>query len=127
MRIETRRDLESRDFAAADAFMQSLKEEPIGEPNLPNAEFLWLKAQVMQQQKLAERASEPMTFFQRLSYLVVALCWAAAITWKWPTLDSLTELSFSGITSSALMTMVMFLGLVSLTAALTLHSVFAGE
>ena len=125
-----------RSFVAVDAFMQSIKEEPLGEPNLPSADFLWLKAQVLQQQKLAERAIEPMTFVQRIAYLVVAFCWALLITWKWPTIHLLTEsfdaskllaLSFSGIAPGTLTFIVVLLGLTSVTAALTLHSVFAGE
>jgi hypothetical protein len=105
--------------------------------SLPDPSVIWLKAKVLQSAREVERAARPITTAQITSYLVVAGCWAAVLTWKWSTLvawlNSFTPtriiLGASGAQPSPpsltlLMTLVV---LASATVMLAMHTVLAEE
>jgi hypothetical protein len=49
---------------------------------LPDPAVLWLKARILQTKASVERASLPITRLQIASYLIIAACWVALLTWK---------------------------------------------
>jgi hypothetical protein len=55
---------------------------------LPDPAVLWLKAKLMQSNTMMHRVALPITRLQIGAYLAVAACWAALLTWKWPTVQA---------------------------------------
>lgn len=119
------------------AWMEQFAAMPDREHVLPDPSVIWLKARVLQSAKAVERASRPITTAQIASYLVVAGCWAAVLTWKWAALHTwMNGFSPSNIVLGAaaqatsplsltfLMTLVM---LGSATVIVAMHSILAEE
>jgi hypothetical protein len=103
---------------------------------LPAASIIWIKAQILQSQRSAERVARPLGLLQSAAYLIVAGCWAALLNWKWSALqqwiNGLTPGGFvsaatTGGTSLSLSLMLMVLVLASLTVMVAMHTILAEE
>ena len=103
---------------------------------LPDPAVVWLKAQLLRGTAVADRIVRPMTRFQALAYLIVAACWAALVTWKFPTLLGFVDSEPSSLvhrfaaTSAGALTTQLFvfvLVLTTITAALALYTILAEE
>ena len=105
---------------------------------LPDPASLWVRAKLLQSTAAADRASLPITRVQIASYLVVAGCWAALLTWKWSALsawiNSFTPahviLGAAGAETAASLSAMFFLMLIvlaSVTAMLAFHTILAEE
>jgi hypothetical protein len=55
---------------------------------LPDPAVLWLKAKLTQSNAVIQHASTAMSRVQIASYLAVAACWAAMLTWKWAAIQA---------------------------------------
>ena len=55
---------------------------------LPDPAVLWFKAKLMQSNSMMHRVALPITRLQIGAYLIVAACWAAMLTWKWPAIQN---------------------------------------
>lgn len=104
---------------------------------LPAASIIWLKAQILQNQKSAERVARPLGMLQSAAYLIVAGCWAALLNWRWSALQQwITGLTPSRFVSAAatgsgaslsLSVVLMVLALASLTVMVAMHTILAEE
>ena len=112
---------------------------PDREHILPDPSVVWLKAQLMRNIVVAERATRPMTSLQMAAYLIVAACWAGLMTWKWTAIQLwLHRLSpghfVSGASADAALSpsisisfLIAMFVLGSLTITLALHTILAEE
>ncbi|HEY0004627.1 MAG TPA: hypothetical protein VGB17_07420 [Pyrinomonadaceae bacterium] len=71
----------------ASRWMRALAEVPAAEHPLPNAAYVWWKAQLLEQQAAEERAMRPLLLAQVTAYIAVALCAAVWAIWKIPQLQ----------------------------------------
>jgi hypothetical protein len=105
---------------------------------LPDPAVLWLKAKLLQSNAAVERASLPITRLQIASYLIIAACWAALLTWKSSTLQAWINhfspghmiLGAAGAeTSASLSLSVLFaiIVLASATVGVAMHTILAEE
>ena len=76
---------------AAAPWMSELAGTTEREHVLPDPSMIWLKAQLLRSTTTVERVSRPITTIQMASYLIVAACWAALLTWKWSALQAWME------------------------------------
>lgn len=105
---------------------------------LPDPSVLWLKAKLLQSTAAVQRAALPITRLQIASYLIIAACWAALLTWKSSALQAWINhlspghmiLGASGAeTSSSLSLSVLFaiVLLASATVGVAMHTILAEE
>ena len=125
--------------AAVSTWMSRFAAMPDREHLLPDPSVVWLKAQLLRDRAIADRATRPMNSIQLASYLVVAACWAAVLTWKWPVIDlwmhRLTPgrlvlgASADGAASASIpfAFVTALIVLASLTIAVALHTIMAEE
>lgn len=76
---------------AAAPWMLEMAGDDAREHALPDPSIIWLKAQLLRTTTTVERVSRPITSMQIASYLIVAACWAALLTWKWNALQTWME------------------------------------
>jgi len=76
---------------AAAPWMSELAGTNEREHVLPDPSIIWLKAQILRSTATVDRVSRPITSMQIASYLIVAACWAALLTWKWSALQAWME------------------------------------
>jgi hypothetical protein len=119
-------------------WMQQFARMDDREHKLPDPASLWVRAKLLQSTAAADRASLPITRVQIASYLVVAGCWAALLTWKWSALsawiNSFTPahviLGAAGAETAASLSATFFLMLIvlaSVTAMLAFQTILAEE
>ena len=127
------------DCAAAAAiapFMYRFSRTNERQHRLPDASVVWLKAQLLRGNLIADRASRPLNVLQVAAYILVAGGWAALVTWKWAELQtwmlSFTPKSVVGgiagtqtMVSAPLVLAIMVLA--SMTVMLALHTILAEE
>jgi hypothetical protein len=77
--------------AAAAPWMLEMAGDDAREHALPDPSIIWLKAQLLRTTTTVERVARPITSMQIASYLIVAACWAALLTWKWNALQAWIE------------------------------------
>jgi hypothetical protein len=105
---------------------------------LPDPAVLWLKAKLLQSSAAVQRASLPITRLQIASYLIIAACWAALLTWKSSALQGWINhlspghmiLGAAGAeTSASLSLSVLFaiIVLASATVGVAMHTILAEE
>lgn len=105
---------------------------------LPDPSVLWLKARLLQSSTAVQRAALPITRLQIASYLIIAACWAALLTWKSSALQAwINRLSPSHMilgaagaeTSTSLSLTVLFaiVILASATVGVAMHTILAEE
>jgi hypothetical protein len=125
--------------ALIDPWMSQFAALPDREHLLPDPSVVWLKAQLLRDRAIAERATRPMNSIQLASYLIVAACWAAVLRWKWPVIDvwmhrlspgrmvlgASADAAASASVSFAFVTALIVLA--SLTIAVALHTILAEE
>lgn len=123
-----------RNAVAADAFMKSVAAEPVEMRKLPDASLVWLKSQLLEQGRDIERMATSATLTQTGGFAVLAIAWAAVLTWNWDSLQALMRnagggnlvglLSASHSFVPLLTTLVL---LATATLALAAHSVLLEE
>jgi len=121
--------------AAAAPFMRNIARIDSRDRKLPDPALLWLKAQLLRNTFIAERAMRPLNMLQMIAYSAVAAGWAGMLTWKWSDLQR-WMLAFSPATMAQgvahasplsitfLMTVVV---LASMTVMLALHTILAED
>jgi flagellar biogenesis protein FliO len=85
---------------------------------LPNAQYVWWKAQFLDQELAAERATRPLFIAQVVAYAVIALGLIGLLIWKMPQIQQ----QFAGpvTTTQTLSLSVSLMGLVLLCLTLIL-------
>jgi hypothetical protein len=63
-------------------WMQELAEVPGADHPLPNAQYVWWKAQFLEKELAEERATRPLLIAQFISYAVIALGVIGLMLWK---------------------------------------------
>ena len=105
---------------------------------LPDPAVLWLKAKLLQSTAAVQRASLPITRLQIASYLIIAACWAALLTWKSNALQAWINhlspghmiLGAAGAETSASLSLSVLLAIVllaSATVGVAMHTILAEE
>lgn len=103
---------------------------------LPDPAIVWLKAQLVRGNVIAQRATLPITYFQIGAYVTIAAAWAALLTWNWESLQqwvlSLSPSSFiagasAGASPLPATFFLVMLVLSSATVLLALHTILAEE
>jgi hypothetical protein len=105
---------------------------------LPDPAVLWLKAKLLQSNTAMHRAALPITRIQIASYLAVAACWAALLTWKWSAVqawvNSITPshimLASAGAEATASLSVSFFALIVMLSSAtvfVAMHTILAED
>ena len=116
-------------------WMQTLANAP-DQPTLPNAGQIWWKAQWVEKQAAAKKATRPIVIFQNIAYAVAVLALVGLLSWKWPHvqewLTSIRPMSFKGwsLTNFTPVSLALFWSVASLfcvTLLVTLYTVLAGE
>ncbi len=110
---------------------------PDREHRLPDPAVVFLKARLLQNTVVAERAMRPMTSLQVAAYLIVAAGWAALLTWKWNVIDSwlhrltpgrmILGISAESASSVSMTFFAALLVLSSVTIMVALHTILADE
>jgi len=123
--------------AAVTPWLGELAALPTRQHTLPSASIIWIKAQLLQNQRSAERVSRPLGMLQSAAYLIVAGCWAALLNWKWSALQEwfggltpgrfVTTATTGGGASLSLSLMLMVLALASVTVMVAMHTILAEE
>lgn len=121
--------------ASAAPFMQSLSRIDERQRKLPDPALLWLKAQLLRNTAMADRAMRPLNIVQIVSYLAVAAGWAAVVTWRWSDLQrwlfGFTPTHMvQGITQTSPLSITFLLTIVilaSMTLMLALHTILAED
>jgi hypothetical protein len=124
--------------ASVSPWIASFAAMPDREHILPDPSVVWLKAQLLRDMAVADRATRPMNSIQMSAYLIVAACWAAVLTWKWDVIERwlhrLTPGRFvlgASTDAAASSISVTFLGalivLSSVTIMVALHTILAEE
>jgi len=116
-------------------WMAKLAAEDLRERPLPDPQVVWLKAQLLRNTIMVERASRPMKAAQLISYVVVAAGWAALMTSNWTKIEgwlrNFTPASvFQSAAAGASLSMSFFalvLLLSSATIGVALHTILAEE
>jgi hypothetical protein len=116
-------------------WMSQLAAEDMREQRLPDPQVVWLKAQLLRNTIMVDRATRPMRAFQLVSYVVVAAGWASLMMANWPVLNrwlhsftpaSVFENAAAGASLSMSFFVLVFL-LASATIGLALHTIVAEE
>jgi hypothetical protein len=105
---------------------------------LPDPAVLWLKAKLLRSTVAVERASLPITRLQIASYLIIAACWAALLTWKSSALQAWINhlspghmiLGAAGAETSASLSLSVLFAIVllaSATVGVAMHTILAEE
>jgi len=106
---------------------------------LPDPAVLWLKAKLMQSNTAMHRVALPITRLQIGSYLAVAACWAALLTWKWSAIQAWVNslkptrvilASASAHATAASLSVSFFAAIVVLSSAtvfLAMHTILAED
>jgi hypothetical protein len=99
-----------REVVSVDAFMKEFARTPIEEPALPDGSVIWLKAQLMQQDRTLVSIVQSSSLWQTVGFIVVALAWAITITWKWSAVELLFKtfegsVSFASVANSPLLSL----------------------
>lgn len=105
---------------------------------LPDPAVLWLKAKLLRSTAAVERASLPITRLQIASYLIIAACWAALLTWKSSALQAWINhlspghmiLGAAGAETSASLSLSVLFAIVllaSATVGVAMHTILAEE
>ena len=105
---------------------------------LPDPAVLWLKAKLTQSNAVIQRASLPITRLQIASYLAVAACWAALLTWKWSTIQAwvtsltpshmvMASASAQATASLSVSVFALVIMLSSATVFVAMHTILAEE
>lgn len=125
-----------RDEMLVSSVLKRISAEAPRRRDLPDANYFWITWQLMPDRVDQERASKPMGFLQVLAYSIVAICWAALITWKWPQIQDwvkgpdiagrLLEAA-SGSASVSFSMVFLVVGLLAITSVVIMHSVLAEE
>ena len=123
-----------REAAAISIWMNRMAAES-RPATVPDPALLRLKASLMQQRRLEQRALQPLHALQWIAYGAIALAWAAVITWKWGVIQRFMEtFSLSGLVASSagashvsLSSILMLVMLACATVVVTMHTVFAEE
>jgi len=125
--------------AAVSPWMASFAAMPDREHPLPDPSVVWLKAQLLRDIAIADRATRPMTSIQMGAYLIVAACWAAVLTWKWAAVDHWLQRLSPGrmvlgasadVAASASISFTFVIALIvlcSITIMVALHTILAEE
>jgi hypothetical protein len=116
-------------------WMAKLAAEDLRERRLPDPQVVWLKAQLLRNTIMVERASRPMKAAQLISYIVVAAGWAALMMSNWTRIEqwihSFTPASvFQSAAAGASLSMSFFalvFLLSSATIGVALHTIVAEE
>lgn len=116
-----------------DAWMQRFASIDDRRHALPDPSVIWLKARVLQTAKAMERASRPITTAQIVSYIVIAACWAALLTWKsaalqaWLSAFQPTHVILGAGAPLSGSVLVTFIALACVTVAIAMHTIFAED
>jgi hypothetical protein len=105
---------------------------------LPDPAVLWLKAKLLRSTSAVERAALPITRLQIASYLIIAACWAALLTWKSSSLQAWINhfspshmiLGAAGAETSASLSLGVLFAIVllaSATVGVAMHTILAEE
>jgi hypothetical protein len=125
--------------ASVSPWMLRFAAMPDREHILPDPQVVWLKAQLLRNTAVADRAMRPMTSLQIGAYLFVAACWAGVLTWKWNAIQSWihrlspgqfvlgASANAAAAASISLTFMISLVILASLTIMLALHTILAEE
>lgn len=121
--------------AAAAPFMRTLSRIDERQRKLPDPAVLWLKAQLLRNLVMADRAMRPLNVVQVVAYVAVAAGWAAVLTWRWADLQrwifGFTPTSMvQGITHASPLSITFMLTVVvlaSMTLMLALHTIVAED
>jgi hypothetical protein len=116
-------------------WMATLAAEEVREHRLPDPQVVWLKAQLLRNTIMVDRASRPMRAAQLISYVVVAAGWSALMMSNWTSIErwlhSFTPASvFRNAAAGASLSMSFFVlvfVLASATIGLALHTIVAEE
>jgi hypothetical protein len=68
-------------------WMHALAEVPSADHPLPNAQYVWWKAQFLEKELAEERATRPLIIAQVISYAVITLGVIGLMLWKMPQLQ----------------------------------------
>ena len=68
-------------------WMHTLAEVPNAEHPLPNAQYVWWKAQFLEKELAEQRATRPLVIAQFISYAAIALGVIGLMLWKMPQLQ----------------------------------------
>lgn len=116
-------------------WMSKLAAEDLRERPLPDPQVVWLKAQLLRNTIMVDRAARPMKAFQLVSYVVVAAGWAALMMSNWTSIERWLHgftpaRVFENAASGASLSMSFFalvLLLSSATIGIALHTILAEE
>lgn len=116
--------------------LRSVAAESPRRRSLPEARYFWLTARLIPNQAIQDRALKPMGILQVIAHVIVALCWAVVLTWKWsgirewfaaPDLGARLMEAFAGAGPVSIPFLVFVGGLLCITTVVVMHSVFAED
>lgn len=112
-----------RESLEVSEMMRRLAEVPAQLPALPQARYLWWKAELLEQELAEERATRPLFIAQVTAYAAIALGGVALVWWKLPQLQQLFagQVETAAGTLSLVLTGLLFL---SLSLILALRAVW---
>ena len=121
--------------AAAAPFMTRFARIDERQSKLPDPSVVWLKAQLLSGNAMADRAARPLNVLQIIAYVAVAGGWAAVLTWKWADLQrwllgftpSQIAQSMSQNATMSLTFLMTVVVLATMTVMLALHTILAEE
>jgi hypothetical protein len=103
-------------------YMQKLSEVSAAEHPLPNAQYVWWKAQFLDQELAQERATRPLFIAQAVSYAVITLGLVGLLIWKLPQIQQGLAGPITTTQTVALSLSLMALVLLCLTLILGLRA-----
>lgn len=116
--------------------MREVVAAPIVERKLPDPALIWLKSQILERRIARERVERPANVANIIAYGVLAVCWAALFSWKWPQISiwltdfdagRLIALALTSTEGISIPTVTAVVVLVALTGGLAARTVLAEE
>ncbi len=96
------RDTEAEDTQAVTAWMKELASLPISEQPLPDATYLWWKAELLRRWDAQQKATEPIEVGEQVQVGLGLVAAAGLLVWLWRTLPGVPTASPTSIAGASL-------------------------
>ena len=71
------------DAALAARVLNEMRAVDLAEARIPDAGLMWWKAQLVAKRTAAERATQPISFVERFTYVCGVICFIGVCVWQW--------------------------------------------
>jgi hypothetical protein len=120
-------DADERDTAAVTAFMKELASLSVSEKPLPDATYLWWKAELLRRWDAQQKATAPIEVGEQVQVGIGLVAAAGLLVWLWRTIPGLAVSTTSLTSTSLTMGLIVSGLLLAGTASVMLRDLLRGQ